>query len=73
MPEPKWHNNQPGWYEVPWPSIAVFSEWVRTALLAAPPTVDLLGSAHVRRPQKGPARTASMHRGLPPHFSNLFL
>ena len=37
MPGPKWQNNQPGWYEVPWPSTSVFNEWVRAALPAAPP------------------------------------
>ena len=37
MPGPKWQNNQPGWYEVPWPSTAVFNEWVRAALPTAPP------------------------------------
>ena len=36
MPGPEWHNNQPGWYEVPWPSTAIFSECVRTAFPTPP-------------------------------------
>ena len=38
----------------------------------APPTADLLGSAHVHRFQRGLAQTASLHRGLPHDFTHLF-
>ena len=38
----------------------------------APPTANLLGSAHVHRPQRGLARTASLHRDLPHDFPHLF-